>query len=202
MTRQVTDNVFFHGYTYKLADFQGKGLFSPGKHGIALGPTLSTMAKNHICEYEILDGKLFLAAFWGVGPIVTDGGTSPALPQLFGVHPQRLDTPRWFLYDGLQEPIAFDGWLLLARSELSEMFALTSTCAWAHVDVQEIQIHKGIVVESNCRRKEIKKLRNLILNEADMAEIDALIRDSFHCDYSGLRPIRLKLTPRPRDKEQ
>ena len=82
MTAQIGDTLVLNQLVYQLAELEGSGLFNPDEHGFEPVGFCSACWRGFVCEYEVIDERLFLTRL-SIGLSDADS-EKPKLLEVFG----------------------------------------------------------------------------------------------------------------------
>jgi hypothetical protein len=141
MTAQISDTVHYRSRPRSIAGINGSGLFDPAQQGIREIAAISTACwRGYHCVYVVADDALFLTeVYLGLTGKDRESALLGEGPRVFGAvprrylqhgHRQNLHTGEvstsWeasdFKVDGIREPMAFTGGLLLGDRFIREMY--------------------------------------------------------------------------------
>lgn len=207
MTAQVPDVVVYRGITESIAGVAGAGLFDPRGLGLPLQVISSACWRGFHCEYAVEDGALVLRQVnLGLKAEDVDRMANGGIACPFGRVPQRYSSrirvlrgddwvdEDWhssdYRIDGLSEPVAFGGGLLLGDDFIDETYIhLGFHAPYQFRTVHELIFDAGRLVAEHDRSPQMKDLRRFLdkrLQSAGAAtggELAARLRSAFSLNY-------------------
>jgi hypothetical protein len=168
MTAQVNDSILYRLEKYAIAGINGAGLFQPEDHGITPVAISTGCWRGYYCTYEVVDASLRLKQLH-IGLNEQDQAAAERCegPLLFGAGPSYSESERCFVYDGLQELIAFTGGLLLGAEFIWDFYVhMGFHPAWKYRTVHELIFEQGRLIGEADRSKDMAQLREGMANRS------------------------------------
>lgn len=207
MTAQVPDVVVYRGAAESIAGIAGSGLFDPRGLGLPLQAISSACWRGFHCEYAVADGALYLRRLnLGLSDEAVERIAQGAIAAPFGRLPQRyterirvLRGDDWvdedwhspdYRIDGLREPVAFSGGLLLGADFIDETYihlGFHAPCQFG--TVHELIFAAGRLVAEHDRSPQMKDLRRFMERRLQYAgaaaggKLAARLRGVFSLEY-------------------
>lgn len=207
MTAQIPDVVAYRGTTASIAGIAGTGLFDARALGLPLQVISSACWRGFHCEYAVEDGALQLREVnLGLKPEDVERMADGSAPRPFGRVPQRytrhirvLRGNDWvdedwessdYLVDGLHEPVAFSGGLLLGTDFIEETYIhLGFHAPYQFGTVHELIFDGGRLTAEHDRSAQMQHQRRFLERRLRLAgadargELAARLRSVFSLDY-------------------
>jgi hypothetical protein len=188
MTDQRGDRFVYRDEEYFLAGLSATGLFHPAQHGIMTNEAASTACyRGFFCNYLIADDRLFLdEVFVYVAEEITPDAATYVAPVLFGKELKRFIEYIWradgeqahwsheHKVEGLREPIAFTGGMLLGHYYFWHMFDnFRDHSACEHCNVHELIFYQGRLIDEHDRSTAVQAFRDEYLSGSELEDSPA-----------------------------
>ncbi len=156
MTGQIADQFSYKEDNYDLIGLKGSNLFNPEEYGVF--PIMASTAcyRGFVAEYNITDKQLILNS-------LMLRSNEEKLNEINGVAAKKEEKVMMFnfLYEDLNLPIKFTGFILLGKDFINEMYVhMGYQRPIAYKIVIEFQFKEGELVTINDFSEIIEKLRN------------------------------------------